>query len=450
MLGPAFGLALQFYINHRFGLISLFRPVTYPDVICGFSCLILVGYLACSYATNVRGCQRPLAFASCACGALSLVILETLPLNGNGIHLVAAVGVLLFSFFFASQILFWFDAYSRSDNVVNLLFGLLATSTSGFLCWFILGLSGPRLICAEIFLIACSLACTIQGVRRTPEIQSGVLDGQSYSKTSASIIATTFLLGLGVMYATSYVSLDDFHQSFSWGLFVYALALCCIAFVFSNKIKLQLLYYLAAPLVIAGIVLALFDNPLPVSPVLLTNLGCFTYLLFVFVLHCSINHEQNKNPLRASSYLILSLYVGLFSGRWLFAIVNANLSQEVSHNIHAVISVVIIFMLIVCLMAGVNASQIIIRREVSNPRFDHITEYDTDEFAQRIRRTYKLTEREFQVLCFLLKEKTANEISESLMVAQGTVKAHISNIYKKLGVHSKEELFDMIPVTRSK
>ena len=63
--------------------------------------------------------------------------------------------------------------------------------------------------------------------------------------------------------------------------------------------------------------------------------------------------------------------------------------------------------------------------------------------------SYKLTEREFEVLKLLLKGKTATTIAESLVVAPGTAKAHISKIYRKLGIHTKGELFNMIPSERS-
>ena len=37
-------------------------------------------------------------------------------------------------------------------------------------------------------------------------------------------------------------------------------------------------------------------------------------------------------------------------------------------------------------------------------------------------------------------------MEESLFVAQGTIKAHTSRIYRKLGVHSKEELFELLGI----
>lgn len=50
-----------------------------------------------------------------------------------------------------------------------------------------------------------------------------------------------------------------------------------------------------------------------------------------------------------------------------------------------------------------------------------------------------LSERERQVLGLLAAGKTNREVAAELYVAEGTVKAHVAGIYRKLGVHSRAE-----------
>ena len=59
-----------------------------------------------------------------------------------------------------------------------------------------------------------------------------------------------------------------------------------------------------------------------------------------------------------------------------------------------------------------------------------------------------LSNREMEVLPLLLSGKTASYISEKLYVAPGTVKTHIYNIYRKMGIHSKMEMFDLFELYR--
>ena len=50
-----------------------------------------------------------------------------------------------------------------------------------------------------------------------------------------------------------------------------------------------------------------------------------------------------------------------------------------------------------------------------------------------------LTSREHEILAFLTVGMTTREISAKLYLSQATVKAHLSSIYRKLGVSNRTE-----------
>jgi DNA-binding CsgD family transcriptional regulator/Na+-transporting methylmalonyl-CoA/oxaloacetate decarboxylase gamma subunit len=54
-----------------------------------------------------------------------------------------------------------------------------------------------------------------------------------------------------------------------------------------------------------------------------------------------------------------------------------------------------------------------------------------------------LTEREKQIAALLLKGRTCKLIAAELYLSENTVKTHIKNIYSKLGIKSKSELFSI-------
>lgn len=288
------------------------------------------------------------------------------------------------------------------------------------------------------------------GYRKTREPIAPELDKRPFTTLPISLFAATFLVGFGLMYATCFISLHNLHATFSWSLTIYSALLCLVVFLLSGRLKIQMLYYLAAPLTLTGIALSLLGPSSSENALILTNLGCYTYFVFVMVLHCSISHKQNLNPLRATAFLVLLLFVGIYSGRYLFSMMNRFAGAFATDTVHAIISASLIMTLIICLTLANNAAQKeIISREV-HQRLEHVSEYDTDEFAQRIMMTYKLTDRELDVLKLLLKGKTATEISAELVIANGTAKAHINRIYRKLNIHTKEELFEMIPASKLK
>ena len=61
-----------------------------------------------------------------------------------------------------------------------------------------------------------------------------------------------------------------------------------------------------------------------------------------------------------------------------------------------------------------------------------------------------LTQRECEVLQQLVFGQSYQQICQSLMVSMGTVKTHVRHIYAKLGVHSRDEAFDVIKARGSR
>lgn len=57
---------------------------------------------------------------------------------------------------------------------------------------------------------------------------------------------------------------------------------------------------------------------------------------------------------------------------------------------------------------------------------------------------YGLSSREGEILAMLGKGRSAPFIADSLFISKGTVKTHTRHIYDKMGVHSKQELLDLI------
>lgn len=69
------------------------------------------------------------------------------------------------------------------------------------------------------------------------------------------------------------------------------------------------------------------------------------------------------------------------------------------------------------------------------------------ELAERcneVAQEHGLTNREQQILLLLAQHKTISAIEHELFVANGTVKAHVRHIYRKLDIHSREELFQKL------
>lgn len=57
---------------------------------------------------------------------------------------------------------------------------------------------------------------------------------------------------------------------------------------------------------------------------------------------------------------------------------------------------------------------------------------------------YTLTPREIEVFSLLAKGRNAEFIQNALVISNHTVKTHIYNIYRKMDVHSLQDLLDVL------
>ncbi|WP_165046100.1 response regulator transcription factor [Adlercreutzia sp. ZJ138] len=80
-----------------------------------------------------------------------------------------------------------------------------------------------------------------------------------------------------------------------------------------------------------------------------------------------------------------------------------------------------------------------------------LTEFDRklsvrDELEKRrmdIAEQYGLTERETEVFILLAEGRSSARIAEEIYLSKGTVNIHVQHIYKKLSIHSRQELLDI-------
>lgn len=66
----------------------------------------------------------------------------------------------------------------------------------------------------------------------------------------------------------------------------------------------------------------------------------------------------------------------------------------------------------------------------------------------KIASDYGLTARETEVTEYLARGRNKRVISQELGLAEETVKTHMGNVYRKLLVHSQQELIDLVEAER--
>lgn len=67
-----------------------------------------------------------------------------------------------------------------------------------------------------------------------------------------------------------------------------------------------------------------------------------------------------------------------------------------------------------------------------------------EEQLKRLAQAYGLSARETQIVSLFSQGRSAARIAEELILSENTVKTHLQNAYSKTGVHSKQELIDLL------
>lgn len=88
-------------------------------------------------------------------------------------------------------------------------------------------------------------------------------------------------------------------------------------------------------------------------------------------------------------------------------------------------------------LSGSSAGQVVEEIVVSS---SNIFQAKCDAVAQE----YGLSNRQREVLAMLARGRNGDYITEKLVISPHTTKAHIYNIYQKTGVHSRQELMDLV------
>jgi DNA-binding CsgD family transcriptional regulator len=73
-----------------------------------------------------------------------------------------------------------------------------------------------------------------------------------------------------------------------------------------------------------------------------------------------------------------------------------------------------------------------------------VKDFSQQELCERATRDAELTSRELEVVLLASRGYSGKKIAESLFLSEQTVKNHLSSIYRKLGLHSKQGLINLI------
>lgn len=80
----------------------------------------------------------------------------------------------------------------------------------------------------------------------------------------------------------------------------------------------------------------------------------------------------------------------------------------------------------------------------ADSQLDGLSAFESSESLAQIAESHGLTERETEILRYLLAGRSRPRIAQILCISENTVSSHVQHVYRKLGVHDRQELLDLL------
>lgn len=128
--------------------------------------------------------------------------------------------------------------------------------------------------------------------------------------------------------------------------------------------------------------------------------------------------------------------VGILLGRQLAPVVAVSFRLQV---VFAVLCAVLVFAAFLFVVDERTFVELLHAKDASRPQARRFA-LRCDHVAQE----HRLTAKETEVMVLAAKGNTAQRIAEALGISVGTVNVHLNHAYRKMGVHSRQEMIDLI------
>lgn len=338
----------------------------------------------------------------------------------------------------------WMEIYAKMDMRHVLIYFTAAHLLSSFLSFLMTQIASSLLVSFAIiaFPIISVLLLLVSG-RRISDV--------SFAQGESITSGWTFPLKPVVLFA-GFTLCNNFLRGFLtgvgrgyalFGVMVVSALLLAFIMVRFQRFSIRSLYYISLPLAVAGALCTLINlTNSDVVGALLTNGAYALFSIFVTAVLCNMAFRYGVNPL------------------WTFGFTHSalTLATLVSRSIHEGLFGTLhngtVFTLCICLLTLLMVILFVVF--LSDKDFDSTwgmtlhtdskrlpdTRRTTEEKASSIARIQGLTRREEEILVMLLEDKTISAIEDALFISNSTAKTHLRHIYKKLNVHSKQELIE--------
>ncbi|MBS6939980.1 MAG: helix-turn-helix transcriptional regulator [Slackia piriformis] len=447
------GLLIGMACNFAFVTQVFFAPamthvtpfmLSFTDMSYCFGALSAAFLLARMRAKTLRPCATVLWGLTGALALMFVLYSFLLPSVADIVSANAAANMLflaggaLFGVYLAYVVPLWLRACAIHDPAEIVWTVLLAGLLGSVLVWFFADMGPTRLLAASLgalllgtYLLSRASDAFVSDVD-APRRESGA------PYASKRLFAACFLMAFAFVEAISFAEADGASLAYAAGTFFAPVLIACVCLLALRGLTVVSLLSMAVPIATVVVMSASFFRFDPVLSFDLAVAGMFLFLVYAVMAVFFSTYGSDRAAYGSFLMLAVSFAGGCVVGRVGSAF--AVSCEPFSLNVAVLAAILaVVAALLLCVRMPACASPSPAASSPADPSADFLLEKRVDRAAD----AHALGRREKEALSLLLAGKTAGEIARIMVVAPGTAKSHVYHVYRKLGVHSRAELFEM-------
>lgn len=181
----------------------------------------------------------------------------------------------------------------------------------------------------------------------------------------------------------------------------------------------------------------------PVAATFLANGAYALFFVFTYIMLCQLSYRFGVNPL----LLFGTTYAAIKGAEWVMRIIAVS-AWETSSNTFVLLCAIAMVLLLIGFLWTTDPKTSEetwgMKPKNKSSLSEQLALESLVDKCARMARSFGLTRREEEILMLLSQGHTIAEIEEELVISRATVKSHVQHTYEKCGVHSKQELLELI------
>ena len=411
-------LCVLFFMMVGFGLVRGMSPARYPWFF-----------------------SRPSLYLCAVLSGAGLLLPIVLPDGGVAVMVAQSVLVGLTT---ALLLTAWGRSFGTVPTEISVPEVFLGSLAGALVCLAFSLVAGSYVTLAAVCLLPLAGVVNIEVKSDADLIAPAPSDGGEARVLSAKVIAGTALFGVAaglVLWFRGNVS-SELHTHYQVAIILYgAFLVGGLSLLFSDGFgrgaALNKSYRLAVFCMMVGVLIVpwplLAGTPLAGETVVFAGfLGLEVVLISLFLVLAEITSMDCG---KAFSTGFLALFAGEFVGALVAVFLTASSADIIMFDVPVMLAGIVILLSYIFFFTERDFDEL----------SQLVTESDSIERAQEeIVERYGLSNRESEILAFALRGRTSERIAQELVISKSTVDTHLRRIYAKCGVHSRQELLDLI------